>query len=482
MEFETIIGLEIHAELSTKSKMFCGCSTEFGGEPNTRTCPVCLGHPGTLPVANRKAIEYTILLGLALNCEIARRSLFHRKNYFYPDMPKNYQISQYDIPLSKNGFLEIDMGDYKRKVGITRVHLEEDTGKSIHVGESGRIHGAGRSLEDFNRAGIPLVEIVTEPDLRTPEEARNFMIELRAMLEYLGISDCKMEEGSLRCDANISIAVDGVQGTKVEIKNMNSFRALQRALSFEEKRQKEIIIGGGKIPQETRHWDEAAGVTHTLRTKEEAFDYRYFPEPDLVPLEPDPQIVEELQKSLPETPGQRLDRFIRKYGLPKDTARVLVYDKKLGDFYEEAVAKGGNPVAIAKWLAGDFVGLLNEFSIKVENSPIGPHGISELILLVERGVISGRMAKDVLKEAFQSGESPAQIVSRKGLSQIADSEEIALIVERVVDDNPQAVRDFLEGKEQALKFLMGQVMKLSRGKANPTMASEKLRELLEKRQ
>lgn len=482
MKLETIIGLEIHAELSTKSKMFCGCSTEFGGEPNTRTCPVCLGHPGTLPVANRRAIEYTILLGLALNCKIAGRSVFHRKNYFYPDMPKNYQISQYDMPLSKNGFLEIDMGDYKRRVGITRVHLEEDTGKSIHVGESGRIHGADRSLEDFNRAGIPLIEIVTEPDLRSPEEARNFMMELRAMLEYLGISDCKMEEGSLRCDANISISVDGVIGTKVEIKNMNSFRALQRALSFEEERQKEIILSGGKVIQETRHWDEAAGITHSLRTKEEAFDYRYFPEPDLVPLEPDPQMIDELRKCLPETPGQRFNRFIREYSLTKDTARVLVYDRQLGNFYEEAVAKGGSPIEIAKWIAGDLVGLLNESSIKLENSPVGPDGISELVLLIESNVISGRMAKDVLKESFQSGESPRQIVSRKGLSQIADSGEILSIVEQVIEENPQAVRDYLEGKEQALKFLMGRVMKLSRGKANPSMASEKLREVLEKRQ
>ncbi len=482
MDFETIIGLEIHAELSTKSKMFCGCSTVFGGEPNTKTCPVCLGHPGTLPVANRKAIEYAILLGLALNCEIAERSIFHRKNYFYPDMPKNYQISQYDIPLSRNGFLEIDMGEYKRRVGIIRVHLEEDTGKSIHVGESGRIHGAERSLEDFNRAGIPLVEIVTEPDLRSPEEARNFMMELRAVLEYLGISDCKMEEGSLRCDANISVGVGGSRGTKVEIKNMNSFRALQRALSFEEKRQRDVLLKGGIVTQETRHWDEAAGITHALRTKEEAFDYRYFPEPDLVPIEPDPPWVEELRRSLPEMPAERLRRFISEYGLPKDIAKVLVYDKKLGNFYEETVRKGENPIEIAKWVAGDLAGLLNEASIDADLSPVRPGGVSELVHLVESGVISGRMAKDVLKEAFESGESPRQIVSRKGLSQIADSNEILAIVKQVIKENPQAVSDYLDGKEQALKYLMGQVMKLTRGKANPKMASEMLVEALKMRE
>ncbi|MBU4302585.1 MAG: Asp-tRNA(Asn)/Glu-tRNA(Gln) amidotransferase subunit GatB, partial [Actinobacteria bacterium] len=309
MEFETIIGLEIHVELSTDSKMFCSCSAGFGGDPNTKTCPVCLGHPGSLPVPNRRAVGDTILLALALDCDITPSSIFHRKNYFYPDMPKNFQISQYDIPLSTGGSLDVDMGEYTRTVGITRVHLEEDTGKSIHVGESGRIHDAEYSLEDFNRAGIPLAEVVTEPDMRTPDEARAFMQLLRSTVLYLGISDCKMEEGSLRCDANISVAVDGFMGTKVEIKNMNSFRAMYRALTYEEERQRLAIQEGKTVVQETRHWDDVAGTTSPLRSKEEAFDYRYFPEPDLVPLEPDGEWVKALRDLLPELPYARVRRF-----------------------------------------------------------------------------------------------------------------------------------------------------------------------------
>jgi aspartyl-tRNA(Asn)/glutamyl-tRNA(Gln) amidotransferase subunit B len=478
MKLETIIGLEIHAELNTRSKMFCGCETAFGGPPNSKTCAVCLGHPGSLPVANREAVGDTILLGLALNCEISPRSIFHRKNYFYPDMPKNFQISQYDVPLTRNGHLEMDVGGKTLRVGITRVHLEEDTGKSIHVGESGRIHGADFSLEDFNRAGIPLAEIVTEPDLRSPEEARAFMQLLRATLEYLGISDCKMEEGSLRCDANISIAVDGQLGTKVEIKNMNSFRALQRALAFEEERQRFAIESGEKLMQETRHWDDASGTTHPLRSKEEAFDYRYFPEPDLVPIEPDPAWVEELRGRLPELPQARLDRFREQYGLAEETAAMLTSEKALADYFENAVETGQDPVELAKWIAGDLVALLKEAVVPVRSCPVGPRGLGELVALVAQKIISGKMAKDVLKEAFQSGRSPAEIVESGGLSQIADSGEMEQVVDEVIADNPAAADDLRAGKEQALKFLMGQVMKKTRGKANPEMASDLIRKKL----
>jgi aspartyl-tRNA(Asn)/glutamyl-tRNA(Gln) amidotransferase subunit B len=479
MEFQTVIGLEIHTELSTRSKMFCGCEAGFGGSPNSRNCPVCLGHPGVLPVANRAAVADTILLALALNCGITARSVFHRKNYFYPDMPKDFQISQYDVPLSYDGFLEVEMEGYTRRVGITRVHLEEDTGKSVHIGESGRIHGAEHSLEDFNRAGIPLAEIVTEPDLRSPEEARTFMQLLRATLEYLGISDCKMEEGSLRCDANISIAVDGKMGTKVEIKNMNSFRALHRALIFEEERQRFAIQQGNTILQETRHWDDAAGRTSTLRSKEEAFDYRYFPEPDLVPVEPDQAWIEEIRTRMPELPAERLRRFKRDFDLQGEIASMLTSEKALADYFEKAVATGQDPVELAKWIAGDLVAMLKDKSIPIASCPLEPQGLGELVALVAQRIISGKMAKDVLREAFDSGKGPGAIVEEKGLSQIADGSEIESIVDEVIAGNPDAANDLREGKEQALKFLMGQVMKKSRGKANPEMASELIKKRLQ---
>ena len=478
MEYETVIGLEIHAELATMSKMFCGCSTDFGGEPNSRTCPVCLGHPGSLPVANAKAIADSILLALALDCDITPRSIFHRKNYFYPDMPKNFQISQYDVPLSSGGQIVIDVGDRTRTVRITRVHLEEDTGKSIHVGESGRIHGAEHSLEDFNRAGIPLVEVVTEPDLRSPEEARVFMQLLRSTLEYLEISDCKMEEGSLRCDANISISADGVLGTKVEIKNMNSFRALFRALTYEEERQRFLLRDGGTVIQETRHWDEGAGKTHPLRTKEEAFDYRYFPEPDLVPLEPDPRFVAELKSGLPELPRARMMRLVEQYGLPEDISVMLTGEKALADYFERAVETGQDPVELAKWIAGDLVAMLKKSVVPIRHCPLEPRGLGELVALVAQNIISGKMAKDVLREAYETGKGPKEIVDSKGLAQIDDAGRIESVVAEVIAENPEAAEDLRNGKEQALKFLMGQVMKKTRGQANPEMASEMMKKSL----
>ena len=478
MEYETVIGLEIHAELATMSKMFCGCSTDFGGEPNSRTCPVCLGHPGSLPVANAKAIADSILLALALDCDITPRSIFHRKNYFYPDMPKNFQISQYDVPLSSGGQIVIDVGDRTRTVRITRVHLEEDTGKSIHVGESGRIHGAEHSLEDFNRAGIPMVEVVTEPDLRSPEEARVFMQLLRSTLEYLEISDCKMEEGSLRCDANISISADGVLGTKVEIKNMNSFRALFRALTYEEERQRFLLRDGGTVIQETRHWDEGAGKTHPLRTKEEAFDYRYFPEPDLVPLEPDQRFVAELKSGLPELPRARMMRLVEQYGLPEDISVMLTGEKALADYFERAVETGQDPVELAKWIAGDLVAMLKESVVPIRHCPLEPRGLGELVALVAQNIISGKMAKDVLREAYETGKGPKEIVDSKGLAQIDDAGRIESVVAEVIAENPEAAEDLRNGKEQALKFLMGQVMKKTRGQANPEMASEMMKKSL----
>ncbi len=478
MEYQTVIGLEIHAELNTASKMFCGCAATFGGDPNTKTCPICLGHPGVLPVANRAAVANTILLGLALNCEVTPRSIFHRKNYFYPDMPKDFQISQYDIPLTAGGWLEIEMDGYERRVGITRVHLEEDTGKSIHIGESGRIHGADHSLEDFNRAGIPLAEIVSEPDLRSPEEARVFLQLLRATLEYLGISDCKMEEGSLRCDANVSLGVEGELGTKVEIKNMNSFRALSRALAYEVERQRFALEQGQLIVQETRHWDDAAGMTSPLRSKEEAFDYRYFPEPDLVPIEPDPEWVEAIRARMPELPAEKLHRFEKDFKLPPEIATMLTSEKAMADYFEKAVQTGQDPVELAKWIAGDLAALLKDASIPIDTCPLQPTGLGELVALLAQRIISGKMAKEVLREAFESGKTPRVIVADRGLSQIADSSEIESVVEEVIAENQEAAEDMRQGKEAALKFLMGQVMKKTRGKANPSMASDLLRKKL----
>ncbi|MDD5748935.1 MAG: Asp-tRNA(Asn)/Glu-tRNA(Gln) amidotransferase subunit GatB [Actinomycetota bacterium] len=479
MEFETVIGLEIHIELNTSSKMFCGCSTEFGGEPNARACPVCLGHPGVLPVVNRGAVESAIMLALALNCKISERSIFHRKNYFYPDMPKNYQISQYDVPLSVDGWFDIDMGEYERRVGIVRVHLEEDTGKSIHVGESGRIHGAEYSLEDFNRAGIPLAEIVTRPDIRSPEESSVFLQNLRDIAVYLGISDCKMEEGSLRCDANISISVDGKEGTKVEIKNMNSFRSLRRALSFEEERQRGVLNAGREVKQETRHFDEVGGETHSLRSKEEAFDYRYFPEPDLVPLEPDKEWTNDLRAKIPELPQEKRKRYESALLLPKEISSVLVGDRALAEYFERALTEGQDPVELGKWVSGELLALLRQESIPVEECRVEPSGLANLIKLVSEKVISGKMAKDVLREAFDSGERPEEIVKEGGLFQISDENELVGVVDDVIKENPMAVSDFKSGKEQALKFLMGKVMKKTRGKASPEEATRILTERLE---
>ena len=393
-------------------------------------------------------------------------------------MPKDFQISQYDVPLSHDGRVDVDMGDYARTVGITRVHLEEDTGKSVHIGESGRIHGAQYSLEDFNRAGIPLAEIVTEPDIHSPEEARVFMQLLRSTIEYLEISDCKMEEGSLRCDGNVSVSAGGELGTKVEIKNMNSFRSLYRALTYEVERQVNALENGEVVVQETRHWDDAAGRTHPLRSKEEAFDYRYFPEPDLSPLEPDMEWVEAIRARLPELPPERLARFKSKFELPGELASTLTGEKALADYYEEALESGQDPEKLATWIAGDLRAMLNDAAVAVTACPIRPLALGELVALVEGNVLSGRMAKDVLREAFVTRRPPKEIVDEKGLSQIADVAELDMVVGVVIAENPAAANDIKEGKEQALKFLMGQVMKKTRGKANPQMASDLIKKRL----
>jgi aspartyl-tRNA(Asn)/glutamyl-tRNA(Gln) amidotransferase subunit B len=479
-EYETVVGLECHVELSTRTKMFCACPNEFGGDPNTRVCPVCLGHPGTLPVPNRQAIEYTMKIALALDSEIASRSLFHRKNYFYPDMPKNYQISQYDLPIGAGGHLDIEVDGEARRIGMTRVHLEEDTGKTVHASTTGRIAEAEYALEDYNRAGVPLVEVVSEPDIRSPEEARAYLIELRALLEALGVSDVRMEEGSLRCDANVSVRPVGQPelGVKVEIKNMNSVRSVERAVRHEEERQRKAIEGGQSLVQETRHWDEGRGVTSPLRSKEYAFDYRYFPEPDLSPIEPDAEWIEKLRAELPELPAARRRRFVEEHGLPAGTARVLVASADWADFFEQAVELGGEARAVANWMTGDLAALLHEGGVGLRESKVTPQHLADLAGLVWEETLSSAGAKRALEEAFATGDPVATVVERKGLAQIADESALGAIVDEVIADNPGPVEQFRSGKEGVVGFLVGQVMKKTGGAANPQEAQRLLRERL----
>jgi aspartyl-tRNA(Asn)/glutamyl-tRNA(Gln) amidotransferase subunit B len=479
--YETTVGLEIHVELATKSKMFCGCAVAFGGQPNSRTCPVCLGLPGSLPVANEKAIEYTMKIGLALNCHIADRSLFHRKNYFYPDMPKNYQISQYDLPICIGGYVDIS-GDFgNKRVGITRVHLEEDTGKSVHMGGTGRIADSDYSLEDFNRAGTPLVEIVSEPDISSAEEARVFVTELRAILEGLGVSDVRMEEGSLRVDANVSVRPRGESehGAKVEVKNMNSIRSVGRALAYEEKRQRDALQAGEPLLQETRHFDEKTGTTSPLRTKEYAFDYRYFPEPDLVPLEPSPEWVDRLRTSMPEAPVDRRARFARDYGLGEKDVAILTTTVKTAEWFESAArAYKGDPKKVVNWIIADLYGLLNEAGIELHESKIAPAQLAALVDLIDAGTISGKQAKSVLAEMFTSGKDPEAVASEKGLEQVSDTSAIDVFVAEVIAENADVVEKVKAGNKGAVGFLVGQVIRKSGGRANPQMVNQLVNEKL----
>ena len=476
-DFETVIGLECHVELSTRTKMFCGCRNEFGAPPNTNVCPTCLGLPGSLPVPNEQAIEYIARIGLALDCEIARYSLFHRKNYFYPDMPKNFQISQYDLPICVKGHLDVQVDGETRRVGITRVHMEEDTGKTTHVGASGRIAQADYALIDYNRAGVPLVEVVSEPDMRSPEEARAYFNELRATLESLDVSDVRMEEGSLRCDANISVRPTGSSefGTKVEIKNLNSVRSLERALRYEQERQAGALRAGQPLIQETRHFDEGKGTTHTLRSKEEAFDYRYFPEPDIPPLEPDTEWVDRIRGELPELPAARRARFEREHRLAPKQAELVGASKATADFLEEAVDLGAPATAVANWMTQDLTGLLNKARIELPESKVTPRHIADLIRLVEEGTISITAAKQVLEVAFETGEPVEEIVEARGLRQVTDTSAVEAWVVEAIAENPGPVEQFRAGKDGAINFLVGKVMKKSRGAANVRTVQELLR-------
>ena len=480
-QYESVIGLECHVELDTATKMFCGCPNQFGAPPNTNVCPVCLGHPGTLPVPNEKAIEYAVKIGLALDCRIAPSSLFHRKNYFYPDMPKNFQISQYDLPLCIAGHLDVEVDGAIRRVGITRVHLEEDTGKTTHAGSTGRISGAEYALEDYNRAGVPLVEVVSEPDMRTPEEARAYLNELRAILEALEVSDVRMEEGSLRCDANISIRPIGNPefGAKIEVKNLNSVRSLYRALKFEQDRQIAALTAGRTLLQETRHWDEHRGVTTPGRSKEYASDYRYFPEPDLTPIEPEPEWIEKLRAELPELPAARRSRFQSQYGLDPRPAALVGADRERADFFEQVIARGGGPRAVANWMTGDLAALLNEASQSLAGSKVTPQHVADLVRLVDEGSISSAGAKVALGRAFLTGDPIEEIVDAEGLRQVSDTGALEAVVEEVIAENPGPAGQFRSGKEGALNALVGQVMRKTKGSANPQLAARLLRSRLE---
>ncbi|MFQ5900809.1 MAG: Asp-tRNA(Asn)/Glu-tRNA(Gln) amidotransferase subunit GatB [Thermodesulfobacteriota bacterium] len=477
MQYEVVIGLEVHAHLLTRSKIFCGCSTKFGAEPNSQVCPVCIGMPGVLPVLNKRAVEYAIRMAIATNCNIENRSVFARKNYFYPDLPKGYQISQYELPLATNGYMEIEVDGEKKRLGITRIHMEEDAGKLLH---KGTIDTAGNSYVDLNRTGMPLIEIVSEPDMRSPDEAVAYLKAVRDILVYLDICDGNMEEGSFRCDANVSLRPVGRKkfGTKAEVKNMNSFRFIHKALGYEINRQTEVLEEGGKVVQETRLWDASKGITMSMRGKEEAHDYRYFPEPDLLSLEIDDDWTDDIRKSLPELPGEKRERFIKEYGLTSYDASVLTASKNLADFYEESVRLYPKYKAVSNWVMGELQKELNKGNIEIVDCPVTPENLASLIKMIDNGVISGKIAKGVFEEMYGTGKSPKDIVKEKGLTQITDDDSIKGVIKEVLEANPDQVGQFREGKETLLGFFVGQVMKKTSGKANPKKVNQLLRELL----
>ncbi|WNR45495.1 Asp-tRNA(Asn)/Glu-tRNA(Gln) amidotransferase subunit GatB [Paenibacillus roseipurpureus] len=473
-QFETVVGLEVHVELHTASKIFCSCATSFGAPPNSNTCPVCLGHPGVLPVLNRQAVEYAMKAAMALNCTIATNSKFDRKNYFYPDSPDAYQTSQYDQPIGEHGWIDIEVNGVTKRIGVTRVHLEEDAGKLTHV------DGGYASLVDLNRAGTPLIEIVSEPDLRSPEEARAYLEKLRAIMIYCDVSDVKMEEGSLRCDANISLRPFGQEkfGTRAELKNMNSFRGVQRGLEYEEYRQAEILRSGEEVIQETRRWDDTQGKTLAMRGKEDAHDYRYFPDPDLVSLHIDDAWKDRVRSSIPELPDARKARYSRDYGLPSYDADVITASMKLADFFEQSLQYTQDAKAVSNWIMGDLLGYLNANSLEFTDVKITGKALGEMIGLIEKGTISNKIAKTVFKEMLETGKEPQTIVEEQGLVQISDEGAIKAVVEQVVANSPQSVADFKAGKEKAVGFLVGQVMKETKGKANPGLVNKLIVECL----
>lgn len=479
MKYTTVIGLEVHSELKTKSKAFCSCSTEFGGEPNTHVCPVCLGMPGALPVLNKQVVEFAIRAGLAVDCEIKKFNKFDRKNYFYPDLSKNYQISQFDKPICEGGHIDIEVDGQTKRVGITRIHMEEDAGKLIHSGAT--IKTSDSSAVDYNRAGVPLIEIVSEPDMRSAAEARAYMEKLKAILEYTDVSDCKMQEGSLRCDANISVMPEGATefGTRAEIKNLNSFRALERAIEYEIQRQIQLVEDGGTVVQETRTWDDGKGMTLSMRSKEEAHDYRYFPEPDLVPVEIDDAWIARVKSELPELPAARKARLMQEKGLVDYDAENIVSTKAMAEYFDEAAKHTEDSKGIANWLLGDVSAYLNSENIAIEQFPITPANLGEMVNLINKGVLSSKLAKKVFVEMLKTGKTPQALVKELGLEQISDEGAIVKIVEETLAENPQSIIDYKAGKDRALGFLVGQIMKKSRGKANPEMVNNLLKERMQ---
>ena len=478
MSWEPVIGIEVHVELMTASKMFCGCTVDFGGAPNTRVCPTCLGLPGALPVPNRTAIESIMTIGLALGCSVSERSVFHRKNYFYADLPKNYQISQFDVPVCFDGHLDIEVEGETRRIGIERAHMEEDTGKSTHLGSGGRIQAAEGTLLDFNRSGVPLVEIVSRPDIRSATEARVYAQELRALVAELGVSDVRLEEGSIRFDANVSIRPGGEEeyGTKVEVKNMNSFRSLERAVDHEIRRQIELVESGGLVVQETRHWDEEAGVTHSLRVKEGSSDYRYFTEPDLVPMVMSPEWVAQVGDRLPELPAQRRARY-QSHGLEPGAAGALSnLDGRLRAIYDDAVALGAPPRAAANWLTGEIVGWLRKSETAPEQLRLGGPDLAELVSMVDDGSVSSSAAKDVLDGVLTGEGSPREVAERRDLIQVSDTGALEAAVDQVLAAHSKAVEELRAGEDKVLGFLVGQVMKATQGKADPHAVNQMIRE------
>ena len=476
-KYEPVIGLEVHVQLGTKTKIFCSCPVEFGALPNTNVCPVCLGLPGALPVLSRQAVESAIGAAIALHCQINPFSRFARKNYFYPDLPKGYQISQYDQPLAEHGYVDIVVGSEKKRIGITRLHMEDDAGKSIHDGfkDSDRY-----TYVDLNRSGTPLIEIVSEPDMRSSDEAYAYLTELKQIMQYIGVSDCDMEKGQLRCDANVSVRLRGAPkfGTKAEVKNLNSFRFLKMALDYEIERQVELIESGGAVAQETRLYNAETGRTVSMRSKEHAHDYRYFPEPDLVPLRVSEHWLHEVKSRLPELPADRRERFVQSYGLREYDAQILTQARNVGDYFERAAAVSGDGRSTANWAVGDLMGLLKAAGKEITESPVSAEYLGELVSLINKGELSGKLAKEILPKMFESGESASVIMEREGLKQISDTGELEKLVDEAIAANPKQVEQYKNGKTTLLGFLVGQVMKASRGQANPAAVNEALKRKL----
>lgn len=477
MKFETVVGIETHAELSTKTKAFCSCSTEFGGEPNSKTCPACAGFPGSLPVLNKKLVEYAIRAGLALNCEIQEYNVFDRKSYFYPDLGKGYQTSQLLYPIALKGHLDIEVDGQVRRIGINRIHMEEDAGKLIHSGKT--INDSDSSVVDYNRSSIPLIEIVTEPDIRSPKEAKAYMEKLKTILQYIDVSDCKMQEGSLRCDANISLRPVGETkyGVRSEVKNLNSFKAVQRSLEYEEIRKAKEIEEGVKQIQDTRTWDEEKGITLSMRTKEAADDYRYFPDPDLPPLFVDKAWIEAVAKELPELPDARKARLMKDLGLSEYDACGIIADIHMANYFDETLKYTKDFKSVANWLLGDVSAWLNNNDVEdMREFPVDAKNLSEMIELINSGVLSSKLAKTVFEELVKTNKAPKEIVKDKGLEQISDTSELEAVVQKILDSNPQSIEDYRAGKDRAIGFLVGQIMKETKGKANPEMVNKILKE------